>query len=251
MQNLPCLICNPGVVLLLKTMRKITKKQVLFIIIFVVLGLAISQIPISSIVGSKQRFTPFEFLGPTSGMFLGPWPAAISVFFVKLLNVLVKHQTFDVTTIIRFFPMMLAAIYFGIAKSNKIILIVHLLCMTLFMLHPEGRQAWYFSLYWFIPVACFFKKDRLVLNALGSTFTAHAVGSTAFLYAFNLPAPVWIGLIPVVFMERMLFCAGIWVFYLVINSALDWLVERRKISVLRGLVNPSYVLSKRFFKFNA
>ncbi len=232
-------------------MRKITKKQTLFIIIFIVLGLAISQIPISSIVGSKQSFTPFEFLGPTSGMFLGSWPAAISVFFVKLFNVLVKHQTFDVVTIIRFFPMMLAAIYFGLAKSKKIILIIPLFSMVLFMLHPEGRQAWYYSLYWLIPIVCFFKKDRLVLNALGSTFTAHAVGSVAFLYAFNLPAAVWIGLIPVVFMERMLFSVGIWAFYLVINSALDWLVEKRKISVLQVLVNPNYVLSKRFFKSHA
>jgi hypothetical protein len=232
-------------------MKKITKKQTLFIIVFIVLGLAISQIPISSIAGSKQSFTPFEFLGPTSGMFLGSWPAAISVFFVKLFNVLVKHQAFDITTIIRFFPMMLAAIYFGLSKSKKLILAIPLLCMVLFMLHPEGRQAWYYSLYWLIPIACFFKKDRLILNALGSTFTAHAVGSVAFLYAFNLPASIWIGLIPVVFMERMLFCAGIWAFYLVINSALDWLVEKKRVSVLRVLVNPNYVLSKRFFKFNA
>lgn len=232
-------------------MKRITRKKILFIIIFIVLGLAISQIPISSIVGSKQNFTPFEFLGPTSGMFLGPWAGAISVFFVKLFDVLVKHQTFDVTTVIRFFPMIFAAIYFGIAKSKKIILAIPLLCIVLFMLHPEGRQAWYFSLYWFIPIVCFFKKDRLVLNALGSTFTAHAVGSTAFIYAFNLSAPVWTSLIPVVFMERMLFCAGIWVFYLAINSILDWLVEKRKISVLQVFVNPNYVLSKKFFKSNA
>ncbi len=232
-------------------MKKITKKKILFIVIFIAIGLAISQIPISSIVGSKQSFTPFEFLGPTSGMFLGAWPAAVSVFFVKLFNVLIKHQTFDITTLIRFFPMMLAAVYFGIPKSKKIILAIPLLCIVLFMLHPEGRQAWYFSLYWLIPIACFFKKDRLVLNALGSTFTAHAIGSTAFLYAFNLPAPVWIGLIPVVFMERALFCAGIWVFYLVINSVLDWLVAKRKVSVLKTLVNPRYVLSKRFFRSNA
>ena len=232
-------------------MKRITRKKILFIIIFIVLGLAISQISISPIVGSKQSFTPLEFLGPTSGMFLGPWVGAISVFFVKLFDVLVKHQTFDVTTVIRFFPMIFAAIYFGIAKSKKIILAIPLLCIVLFMLHPEGRQAWYFSLYWLIPIVCFLKKDRLVLNALGSTFTAHAVGSTAFIYAFNLSAPVWTSLIPVVFMERMLFCAGIWVFYLAINSILDWLVEKRKISVLQVLVNPNYVLSKKFFKSNA
>ena len=107
-------------------MEKVTKKKILFVIIFIVLGLAISQIPISPIVGSKQSFTPFEFLGPTSGMFLGVWPAAISVFFVKLFSSLIEHQPFDITTLIRLFPMMLAAIYFGIPKSRKLILIVPL-----------------------------------------------------------------------------------------------------------------------------
>jgi len=232
-------------------MEKVTKKKILFVIIFIVLGLAISQIPISPIVGSKQSFTPFEFLGPTSGMFLGVWPAAISVFFVKLFSSLIEHQPFDITTLIRLFPMMLAAIYFGIPKSRKLILIVPLLSMLLFIAHPEGGKVWYFSLYWLIPIICFFKKDRLILNALGSTFTAHAVGSTAFLYAFSLPASVWIGLIPIVFMERMLFSAGIWVTYLVINTVLDKLIVKKNISVLQPLVNPRYVLSRNFFRLCA
>ena len=232
-------------------MEKVTKKKILFVIIFIVLGLAISQIPISSIVGSKQSFTPFEFLGPTSGMFLGVWPAAISVFFVKLFSSLIGHQPFDITTLIRLFPTMLAAIYFGIPKSRKLILIVPLLSMLLFIAHPEGGKVWYFSLYWLIPIICFFKKDRLILNALGSTFTAHAVGSTAFLYTFSLPASVWVGLIPIVFMERMLFSAGIWVTYLAINTALDKLIVKRKISVLQPLVNPRYVLSRNFFRLCA
>lgn len=232
-------------------MKKIAKKRILFIIIFAALGLLISQIPISPIRGSKQSFTPFEFLGPTSGMFLGVWPGAVSVFLVKLFNILIKRQSFDVVTLIRFFPMMLAAVYFGLPKSKKVILVIPLLCIALFILHPQGRQVWYFSLYWLIPLICFFKKDRLILNALGSTFTAHAIGSTAFLYAFNLSAPVWAGLIPIVFMERMLFASGIWLFYLVINSLLDWLVKKRKISLLKILVNPRYVFSKEFFRSNA
>jgi len=234
-----------------KIMKKVTKKNILFVIIFIVLGLVVSQISISPIVGSKQSFTPFEFLGPTSGMFLGAWPGAISVFFVKLFSFLLGHQPFDLITFVRFFPMMLAAIYFGIARSKKLILAVPLLCMVLFMAHPEGGKAWYYSLYWLIPVICFFKKDRLILNALGSTFTAHAVGSVAFLYAFNLPALVWIGLIPIVFMERMLFGVGIWVTYLAINTALDRLIAIRKISILETFVNPRYVLSRNFFRLNA
>lgn len=47
------------------------------------------------------------------------------------------------------------------------------------------------------------------MRSLGATFTAHAVGGAAWIWAFNLPASVWQGLIPVVISERLLFAAGI------------------------------------------
>ena len=231
------------------------KKKILFIFLFVVLGLLVSQIPLSPIVGAKgQSFTPFEFLGPTSGMFLGSVPGAISVFFVKLLKDIFLGAHFDTATIIRLFPMMFAAIYFGLEKSRrsgKLILIIPLMAILLFVLHPEGRKAWFYSLYWLIPILAYFKKDRLILNALGSTFTAHCVGSIAFLYAFNLPAPVWVGLIPVVFVERFSFALGIWATYLLLNSVLEKLVSIEKLKVLSPLVNQKYILSKKFLRFHA
>ncbi len=232
-------------------MEKNTKKKILFVIIFVILGLAVSRIYISPILGSTQSFTPLEFFGPTAGMFLGSWIAALSIFFVKLFSAIIGKQPLDLLTFIRFFPMILAAIYFGINKSKKLILIVPLVCMVLFMVHPEGGKAWFYSLYWLVPMICFFKKERLILNALGSTFTAHAVGSVAFLYAFNLPAPIWTALIPIVFMERMLFALGIWGTYLGLNTVLNKLVARRRISILESIVNPRYVFSLNFFKFYA
>lgn len=47
------------------------------------------------------------------------------------------------------------------------------------------------------------------MKSLGATFTAHGVGGAAWIWAFNLPATVWQGLIPVVISERLLFAAGI------------------------------------------
>lgn len=236
-------------------MKKDIKKKILFVVVFVVLGLLVSQVRISPIAGTKgQSFTPLEFLGPTSGMFLGSLPGAISVFFVKLFSAIFAHQEFNIATIIRLFPMMFAAIYFGLRnakKLDKLILVIPILAILLFIAHPEGRQAWFFSLYWLIPIIAFFKKDRLILNALGSTFTAHAVGSVAFLYAFNLSAPIWLGLIPIVFVERVSFAIGIWATYLVLNNLLDFLVAKLKISLFQPLVNQNYILSKNFFRFNA
>ncbi|MBU4298678.1 hypothetical protein KJ636_01420, partial [Patescibacteria group bacterium] len=207
------------------------------------------------IIGAKgQAFTPLEFFGPTSGMFLGSLPGAVSVFFVKLFSAIFSEQQFNLTNVIRLFPMVFAAIYFGLnkaRKSDKLILIIPILAIVLFIAHPEGRQAWFFSLYWLIPIIAFFKKDRLILNALGSTFTAHAVGSVAFLYAFNLSAPIWLGLIPIVFIERVSFAIGIWATYLVLNNLLDFLVTKLKISLFQPLVNQNYILSKNFFRLNA
>lgn len=236
-------------------MKKDTKKKILFVVIFVILGLLASQIRLSPIIGTKgQSFTPLEFLGPTSGMFLGSLPGAISVFFVKLFSVIFAGQQFNLATIIRLFPMMFAAIYFGLNRTRKsdiLILIIPIIAILLFIVHPEGRQAWFYSLYWLIPIIAFFKKERLILNALGSTFIAHAVGSIAFLYAFNLTAPVLVGLIPVVFVERVSFAIGIWATYLVLNSILDKLVTKIGIVALEPLVNQKYTLSKKFFRLNA
>jgi len=236
-------------------MTKDIKKKILFVIIFVILGLLVSQIRLSPIIGAKgQSFTPLEFLGPTSSMFLGPLPGAISVFFVKLFSAVFTNQKFDIATIIRLFPMVFAAIYFGLTKakkSDKLILIIPILAIVLFIAHPEGKEVWFFSLYWLIPIIAFFKKERLIFNALGSTFTAHAVGSVAFLYAFNLSAPVWLGLIPVVFVERVSFTIGIWATYLLLNTVLDKLAAKGKILALEQLVNQKYTLSKNFFRFNA
>lgn len=223
--------------------NKISKK-LLFIAIFALIGFIALKIPFTSIVGSKQAFTLFDFMGPIGGMILGAWPAALSVIVVKATDFLISGDVPSFTTIVRFFPMAAAALYFG-TKSKKIS-IIPIVCMILFWAHPEGRQAWYFALLWLIPIVALFKKDRLILNSLGATFTAHAIGSTAFLYALNLPAAVWTGLVPVVLMERGLFAVGTWVSFLVINSILNKITQLVKIRSLK--VNENYTFSWEFLK---
>ena len=225
-------------------MNKKILKKVLFVLIFAAVGLALSQLPFTQIVGSKQNFSFFDFMAPASGAFLGSWFGAISVLVVKLINVFLKHQNLDLVTFVRLFPLVLAAIYFG--TKSKWISIVPLACIALFICHPEGRGAWVFSLYWLIPIVALFVKNRLIANALGATFTAHAVGSVAFLYAFNLKAAVWMSLIPQVFLERVTMAIGIWVFYLVVNSVLDYLVKKFNFEGL--CTNQNYRLSWKFFK---
>jgi hypothetical protein len=179
-------------------------------------------------------------------MFLGPILGATSAFVVRALNVIINHQQLDVLTAIRFLPAMLAAVYFGLKQKKTAIIFP--ICIALFLLNPIGREAWMYSAIWLIPfVASFFKK-RLILNSLGATFTAHAVGSVIFLYTFGLTPAIWIGLIPVVFIERGVFTMGIWLSCLAFNTVLDKVTNLKPVNFLKPLVNQNYLVSSKFFK---
>ncbi len=222
------------------------KRKILFLIIFTILGFLAFKISISRIVGSNQNFTLFELLGPTGGIFLGPVLGAMSAFFVRALNVIISRQPLDFLTIIRFLPTMLAAVYFGLKQKKTAIIFP--ICIALFLLNPIGRQAWMYSLIWLIPFAASFYKKRLILNSLGATFTAHAVGSVIFLYSFGLTPAIWISLIPVVFIERGIFTIGIWISCFALNTILDKLTNFKVIHFLKPLVNQNYLISTKFFK---
>ncbi len=221
------------------------KRKILLFASFIVLGIILLQIPFTNIVGSEQSFSLFDFFAPTIGAFLMSIWGALAVIFVKAANVIISGQPLEMATLIRLFPLALAALYFGTRKYKSIVAFLPLTCMILFVLHPEGRQAWYYSLYWLIPLAASFTKKSLVFNSLGATFTAHAIGSVAFLYAFNLPAEIWIALIPIVFLERMLFTGGIAVSYVAFNSLINVISRNLSFISLAKLVKPDYTFSKK------
>ncbi|MFH0952460.1 MAG: hypothetical protein V1838_04750 [Patescibacteria group bacterium] len=216
------------------------KRSVLFIIIFAIIGLLALQVPFNQIVGSDTRFTLFDFFGPLATGFIGLVPGIIAIFFMQLGNFIIHGAlVIDAGTIIRFFPMLFAAWYF--ARKSSFNIIIPLLAMAAFIIHPIGRTAWVYSLYWLVPVICYFFRERwLLARALGTTFTAHAVGSVLFLWVFALPKAVWLSLIPLVAFERMLFASGIVVMYVVMNNVLNYLVKR-EIVKWHLLVDPRYV----------
>ena len=226
--------------------KDMIKHKCSFLIIFIILSFIAFQVPVSKIVGSGQDFTLFEFIAPIGGMFLGPLFGAISAFIVRGANIFITRQTLDFLTVMRFLPMILAAIYFGL-KGRKMAIIFPF-CIVLFLIHPIGQKAWLYPLIWLIPLAASFGKRRLILNGLGATFMAHAVGSVIFLYAFGLTPQIWLGLIPVVLIERGCFAIGIWASYLAVNTVLDKLVEIKGVKILKPLVNKNYIFSSEFFK---
>lgn len=217
-----------------------TKKILIFIILFTILGLLALQIPLFTVIGSKTKFTLFDFFGPISSGFLGTIPGVIAVFLMQLINFIWHGFTLSNTAaIIRLFPMAFAALYFG--KKTKLNILIPLLAILAWNLNPAGQAAWFYSLFWLIPVACYFLQNKFLLaKSLGATFTAHAVGGALWIYAFPLPKAVWLALIPVTAMERSLFAIGIAATYLIFNNVLNYLVRKQWIKY-GLLVNPRYV----------
>ncbi len=230
-------------------LKKFDKKKTLFLILFVILGIIAFQIPFTHIIGSNSKFTGFDFISPITGGFLGSWIGAIAVAIVQIINTIIKKAPIEAITFLRFLPAICAAIYFG--TKSKYVNLIPLLCIALFIVHPIGRTVWYYPIaFWFVPVLCSFGKFRLTLNALGATFTAHAVGSTIFLYAFALPASVWKSLMTIVPVERLTFAIGIVVSYLVINNLLNYLVKKFNIKYLESLVNDRLIITSKTLKTN-
>jgi len=221
-------------------MTQESKKKILLILIFAALGLLAMQVPLAAVAGSKVKFTLFDSFGPIATGFIGTIPGIIAVALMQLANFFIHGaQVLDAGTIIRFFPMLFAAWYFG--KARKANIVIPILAIIAFNLHPIGRSAWYYSLFWLIPVACEFLREKFLLaRALGATFTAHAVGGALWVWVFGLSKAIWTSLIPMVAMERVIFAVGITVSYLVMNNLLA-VLSAKQIVKAGGLVNERFV----------
>ncbi|MBI2019372.1 hypothetical protein HYS95_01740 [Candidatus Daviesbacteria bacterium] len=208
------------------------QKKLFFLALFSIVGFAALQIPFNKVMGSNVSFTLFDFFAPIAGAFLGPVFGIISVFGVLVTNMLIKDTPWTTGAIIRLFPTLFAVMYFALASRKKFtgkwLLAAPVLAIAAFIAHPIGRQVPYYALmFWLIPVAAYFKRDNLFARSLGATFTAHAVGGAAWIWAFNLPAAVWKGLIPIVITERLLFASGIAISYVIVNYTLRLLIKKR------------------------
>lgn len=206
------------------------QKKLLFLIIFSLLGFVFLQIPFNKLAGSNVSFTLFDFFAPIAGAFLGPFFGIVSVLGVEIVNNVFKQTPWTLGSIIRLFPTLFAVYYFAeITKkgTKPWILTVPLAAILIFLAHPYGRQAPYYTLFWVLPLIAYRFRNNLYMKSLGATFTAHAVGGAAWIWAFNLPASVWNSLIPVVISERLLFAAGISVSFLVVKQTLRYLALKK------------------------
>lgn len=197
-------------------------KKVIFVLLFAFLALVSSRVNFSPLLGTQnQFFTVFQFFGPIAGAFLGPALGAVSVIVSETINFFFVGKELNIINVARIFPMAFAAYYFGTAKKKDFSLIVPLLAIAAFLLHPVGQKAWFFALFWTIPIILkLFAPQRLFLKSLGATFTAHAVGGAIWIYVFQTTPEYWAALIPIVIYERFLFSIGISASYVAMNTIL-------------------------------
>ena len=229
-----------------------TPKRLLFISLFAVFAFITQRINFSALVGAEnQFFTLFQFFGPIAGAFLGPVVGVIAVFLAEITDFLVVGKELTLINIARLAPMLFATYFFATMnkeyRSKIFKIIVPLAAIAIFILHPVGREAWFFSLYWTIPIIAVLlpKKysNSVVARSLGATFTAHAVGGALWAWTVPMTAAQWVGLIPVVAYERALFAAGIAVSYIAVNALLAFVVDKLRIDAADVLkLNRKYAI---------
>ena len=171
--------------------------------VYVALLKVMSLVRISYLIGSKHLcFSASQAVAPLTGAFLGL--GGISMVFGLRTIMQLAGTGLHINLTLYHIPTFFASFYWR-SDERLFTIGVPILCMLLFVLHPQGSGAWMYSLYWLIPPLCALKKNKsILLTALGSTFTAHAVGSIIWLYCLGLPTAAWIGLIPMVAVERLL-----------------------------------------------
>lgn len=60
-----------------------TKRNILFIVIFTILGFIALQIPIAQLEGSKAKFMVYDAFAPVAGAFIGSLPGVVAVFLMQ------------------------------------------------------------------------------------------------------------------------------------------------------------------------
>ncbi|MBI2664220.1 hypothetical protein HYX10_02655 [Candidatus Woesearchaeota archaeon] len=222
--------------------------KIFFAVLFAALVFISAKVNVAQLVGREnQFFTLFQMFGPIAGGILGSTFGAIIVLSAAAANFLINlvqgNSSFELVTLLRLLPMVFAAYYFG-AKKKHVSIAVPLIAISLFVLHPVGREVWYFSLFWTIPIIAKFFQNRLFVRSLGATFTAHSVGGAIWVWAVPMTPEMWIALIPAVIIERLLFASGIALSFVAANT----LLAKVESKVPFVAVDKRYVFSRNLWK---
>src|SRR5579859_4249694 len=207
------------------------KRPIFFIhvVLSLIVLLLANFFKVSYIIGSKMAFfSATDFVLPVVGAFGG------TTFIISLFSLRSLVSSFNpLYALLEHMPTLSGSLYWS-TQSIIIRLLLPLLCIALFLIHPVGIQAYAYSFYWFIPVLLYLcKADGIMAQAVGSTFVVHAVGSIIWLYTVPMNAAQWWALIPIVAVERCVSAIGMVVCYHLYNVILVYTKRALFTKILR------------------
>jgi hypothetical protein len=189
---------------------------------------------ISFIVGSKMAFfSVAHCFSPLVGKYGGA-QTSLAYFMIRTVLKIIMTHSLSFLILAYHIPSFFQSLYFALIapqagnpvrlRSKVALSALCLVSIGLFVIHPVGQKAYLYSLPWLFPaITAFIQTRNLFVHALASTFVAHAIGSVLWIYTNPMTPEVWIGLIPVVCVERLLFAVGIVILSKIYDSALSWL----------------------------
>lgn len=156
----------------------------------------------SFIIGSKMAFfAPAAVLLPLAGAF-GGISGSVGMLAMGLLMRCLLVGSMPLLFLAYHIPGFFASLYWA-TDSKMLRVIPAILCVVLFLAHPAGAESAWYSLFWLVPMI-FASYSNPWATALGSSFTAHAVGTIVWLYAGQLHAADFMLLAQVVVVERLM-----------------------------------------------
>lgn len=157
------------------------------------------------IVGSTRAFFSLAncfspIIGDIGGLSASWWVLLWRTLFTMTISY--KH-----ILLVYHIPTFCGALYYK--RQPFLTTIIIGLCFIFFLIHPTGWQAAWYSAYWLLPLlTTFLLPKNTFFDALGSTFTVHAVGSVLWIYTHTMSAELWLSLIPLVAVERLVYVFG-------------------------------------------
>jgi hypothetical protein len=218
--------------------KKLRIPKVMFAVLFAALFIVLTKTKMFPILGTDFNFSMGVMFGPALGGLLGIPLGVGTIILSQAVGTAIGLYTIkDTMSLLVFFPILFGAVYFARSfKGDKRMVAVPLAMMAGFLLHPIGREVWFYSLFWLIPVAVMQFKDRIdaVLShpvartysySLGTAFVDHSVGSVVYLWFLAIPAQFWIAAIPITLFERLLIALGITFSFHAVKAAMGALQD--------------------------
>lgn len=229
--------------------------KVLFTVFFIALFMVLTKVKFWPIFGTESSFSFGAIFGPVIPRFLNVYWGASAIMLARVLGFAVGYYKMgDIGNMAKFLmswltfvPIIAAGTYFAkMFKGDRRLIIIPAFSILAFLLHPIGREVWYYSLFWTIPILIAFLKTRIdsivrnyiaqvYIYSLGSSFTDHAIGSIIYLYLINIPPEAWVQAIPFTPVERAVFAAGIAFFYFAIKVSLIIMQRVSALAVLKEI----------------